>query len=574
MELGSGIIHRIIHPTAAHYEPPPTNPVHFDNANLTSQPPANWEASQLNPKNRVDSFGPLSHPAWRIDGCTGLGTQFYAIPLFLESIPPMRIDVFIPEQSSQSEQVRDLLDLDVAFHTKDRVRIQQLNVTRHILRALQYWTKSLADPAALFTSLPFGSRIVFKDLSLNVRAINIDVAPTYYLERQLLSASALSAMWADAVSLPLPDCVDISEVHVVEQVHDSVCLVLIGGRLWILKTLTSYTKYLYHELKLLLSAEPHPSIMSRPAHLVTKRCSFGSKVAVIGFTLEYHRYGTLRDVVPFLQGTGMLTPTEQFKWALQITLGVIHRRETSGTFYPDLRLDNVVLSKDRDAVMVDFEQRGVWCEFASPEVNAIEYVRILATDEELPDDVRDRYAERLEVLCPGFELLQNREEYTNPANGYNICWTSLSPQEQEASEVYMLGRVLWCIFEGASAPQQASIWQSYRREADVDFPEYRRTPPKLRALIDDCTRGRRATLNSKVGREGSRITFKDADGADNTGDIQRAAAAWWKREISWAEEFLTMREEARQAGRWRDNHFGRPSLRDVLKRLEELRDGP
>ena len=40
--------------------------------------------------------------------------------------------------------------------------------------------------------------------------------------------------------------------------------------------------------------------------------------------------------------------------------------------------------------MVDFEQRGVWCEFAAPEVNAIDYIRHLAVDEEIPGRIRER----------------------------------------------------------------------------------------------------------------------------------------------------------------------------------------
>ncbi|KAK2047107.1 hypothetical protein LZ31DRAFT_461316 [Colletotrichum somersetense] len=570
MELGSDIIHDIVHPTAAFSEAVQVRANHDDGGGSFQLPPADWEASQLNPKNRVDSLDPLPNPLWRIDGCTGLGTQFYVIPLFLRCVPPMRIDAFIPEQSSQPYEIRQLLDLDVAFHTKDRARVQELNISKHMLRALQLWTRALSEPEALFTSVPFGSRIVFKTLSLDIRAMEIDVAPTYYLERQLLSASALADMWG--ATIQLPECIDVSEVHVVEQIHDSVCLVRLHGRLWILKTLTSYTKYLYHELKLLLSAKPHPNIMSRPAHLVTKRCGFGSKVAVVGFTLEYHRYGTMRDIVPLQRIHDTFSPAEQFKWSIQITSGVLHHRKTSGTFYPDLRLDNVVMSKDRDAIMVDFEQRGVWCEFASPEINAIEYIRLLAIDEDIPDDVKDQYAEILRRMCPDFEALQNREEYTNPADGYNICWACLSPKEQEAAEVYMLGRVLWCIFEGASAPQQAAVWQSYRWEAEVDFPAYLRTPPKLRTLIDRCTGGRRSTLGNQIRRDGNRLVFNDCQQVADPGDIRTAAATWWKREISWAEEFLAMRENSKSTGQWDENHFGRPSLQEVLDELNKLRN--
>ncbi|OHE93046.1 hypothetical protein CORC01_11685 [Colletotrichum orchidophilum] len=572
MDLGSDIIHDIVHPTAAFTDVSVSEVEHHDSGIPRRLPPTDdWERSQLNPKNRIDSLDLLPNPLWRIDGCTGLGTQFYVLPLFIHPTPPLRLDAFIPEQSTQTHEIRQLLDLDVAFHTKDRARVQKLNISKHILRALQVWTKRQPDPEVLLRSVPFGSRIVFKDISLDVRAMEINIAPTYYLERQLLSASTLTDMWGPAVEIP--QCVDFSEVHVVGQIHDSVCLIQIKGRLWILKTLTSYTKYLYHELKLLLSAIPHQNIMSRPEHLITKRCTFGSKVAVIGFTLEYHHYGTLRDIVPLSRIHNTISQTEQLKWSMQIASGVMHHRKTSGTFYPDLRLDNIVLSKERNAVMVDFEQRGVWCEFASPEVNAIEYVRILATDDDIPEDIRDHYAGMLKRMCPDFESLQVREEYTNPTNGYNICWACLSPKEQEASEVYMLGRVLWCIFEGASAPQQASVWQSYRWETDVDFPAFLRTPPKLRSLIDRCTSGRRATLGNQIGREGNKIIFKGQENKAEPKDIRKAAAMWWKGEIAWAESFLAKRDRLALAGEWIENHFGRPTLQNVLDELEEIRHG-
>lgn len=42
--------------------------------------------------------------------------------------------------------------------------------------------------------------------------------------------------------------------------------------------------------------------------------------------------------------------------------------------------------------------------------------------------------------------------YDNPDHGYYNTWASLSSPEQEAAEVFMLGKVLWCIFEGVISP--------------------------------------------------------------------------------------------------------------------------
>jgi Protein tyrosine and serine/threonine kinase len=569
MELSSEAIHDIIHPTAAFAFQDVDVETTISDAPIDGDDSGtSWEESQLNPKNRVDSLDEHESQLWRIDGCTGLGTQFYLVPQFLDRVPPFRVDAFIPPQSLQPRFLRSILELDIAFHTKDKSRVRQLAISRLIVRKLQRWTRALPDPGAWYKSLRYGSRIVFLNLSLNLDSIDIQIADTWYLEQQLLSPLTLAAMWGPEINLP-PQ-IDFLEVHVVEQIHDSVCLVQIQGQLWILKALTSFTKYLYHELKQLLSITPHPNIVSSPGHLVTKLCTFGQSTKVIGFTLKYHQHGSLRDVVPFLRIHHQLSLSDEIKWSLQLARALEHLRLTSKTFYPDLRLDNIVLSDSSDAIMVDFEQRGVWAEFAAPEVNYIEYVRILAAYEDIPDDIRERYAAMLESMLPNYEALVHRESYTNPPESYNIPWLCLSPTEQEAAEVYMLGRVLWCLFEGVSAPQRSAVWQSYRWEADLEFPDYRRTPEPMRDLIDRCTRGRRGVLSRLIVRDGSQLVLRQQGPAAAESDIRRVAKEWWLAEIKTAEEFLNMRGHLMAQGEWEGNYFQRPTVSDVVEELRQF----
>ncbi|RNJ61286.1 hypothetical protein D7B24_000142 [Verticillium nonalfalfae] len=598
MELNPETIDTVIHPTAVlkRTTVPPSQP----KLKALSPVPADiaWDLSQLNPKNRIDSLAPLVTPYWRIDGCTSWGSQYYATPLFMASVPPMRIDVFIPDLSLQTRLVRDLLELDQAFHTKDRVRVSRLSVSMHILRRLQIWTMTIGGADQEFINgdgprrrrthserleyaekylchLPFGSRIVFDSLTLDINQINITVVPTFALEVYHFSVRQFEAAWGHDVTLP--PCVNITQVQLVEQIHDSTSIVRIDGQSYIFKALTSFPKYLYHELRILLTTKPHPNIMSRPVHLVTKRTRVGGKNAVLGFTLELHQHGTLRDIVPFLSSSNALTTEEQFKWAYQITSAVLHFRETSGTFYPDLRLDNIVLSESRDAIMVDFEQRGVWCEFASPEVNAIEYMRILATAENPPFDVtssQQPYRDIMERICPEYETLTRNEKYDNYTSSYNVSWESLTPREQEASEVYMLGRVLWCLFEGVSAPQKATIWVSYRWESHLQFPEYHRTPQRLRQLIDECTKGRRETLDNQILRVGNKLVLRadlEANVDTNPEVLIKVARDWWEKEVGWAEKYLADREAKKQNGTWDDNPYDRPTIRQVLQSLASIR---
>lgn len=174
-------------------------------------------------------------------------------------------------------------------------------------------------------------------------------------------------------------------------------------------------------------------------------------------------------------------------------------------------------------------------------------------------------------MVPEFDVLED-SRYTNPPDGYNVPWIALSPIEQEAAEVYMLGRVLWCIFEGVSGPQKAAVWQSYPWESDLEFPDFRRTPAEMRNLINECTRGRRQTLGgSTVVREGSRLVLKGVPlSQQSPKDVQDAARKFWQNELQIAEAFVEMRDQLKTQGKWVDNYYNRPTLRQVLAELKEF----
>jgi hypothetical protein len=563
MELSARAIQEVVHPTAA-----------FTSHDGSQQQPASlflsppWDQSLLNPKNRIDSLEVPEQPLWRVDGCTGLGTQYYTLPLFLPEVPPMRMDVFIPE--NQPALIRQQLDLDVAFHTKDAARLSRLAITKHIIRTLHLWVdthfKDLDTFADFYKSVPFGTRIVFENLSLDIRNIQVKVGMNHNLERQLLPLSGLAKFWGD--EFVFPQLIDFHEVHVVRILHDSVCLARIREQLVIFKALTSGAKYLYHELKTLCTLQSHPNVIAHPLHIVRKTCKFGGKKAIMGFTTFFHSKGSLRDLLPQLRIHNQLEQSDQLKWSVQLAAALEHLRHSSGTYYPDLRLDNIVLSENSNIVMIDFEQRGVWCEFAAPEVNSIEYIRFIAIDEEVEDEIREKYEGILGSLVPNFRDLE-ADRYTNPADGHNIPWVALSATEQEAAEVYMLGRVLWCIFEGVSGPQKAAVWQSYPWEPDLEFPEFRRTPHRLRGLIDRCTQGRRHTLSGIIERRGSRLILRNRDSEmQHAEEVKDAAGCFWANELQVAEDFLAMRQEQKAQGIWKENYYNRPTLKEVLIELE------
>lgn len=621
MDLTSEAIHDVIHPTAI-YEVPIDRLVPF--AGQTDPHEPAWEDSQLNIKNRIDSTAPLRSALWSIDGGAGLGTQYFAVATFIEDAPPMRFDVFISEKAMESRLIRQLLDLDDAFHARDRNRVQQQAIASYIVRALQIWTAEvygLERVKEMYYNQPFGTRIVFENLPLNVRDAKIVIGPMHNLEYHQLSPRELGEMWQMDVE-QMPPTVDIFSLVYVRQLQDSVCLVRYRGdegteTLWALKALISSVKYMYHELRNLLTMPPHPNVLGRPTKLVTKQTrSNARRTVVIGFLEPYYSGINLRDTLPVLRMNNMLRLGDQIGWAKQICSGLVHIRHKGNMYYADMRLDQIVMTPDNTRpVILDFEQRGVWCEFASPEVNALEYMRILASDDYDDDDddygddggcsgsggsssyvtvpnaaetaqlrnrgLRARYAALLGRLHPGWRDLGGADgHYHNPPHGYNVAWACLTPAEQERAEVYMLGRLLWCIFEGMSAPQRGAVWQSYRNEPEFEFPAFARTPPGLRGLIERCTAGRRPQLSGLVVRRGSRLEMRASPAGGRPGlepreamqpagreaeirTIRQVAAEFWREEIAWAEDFLLDRERKMGDGTWNENIFGRPSLEEV-----------
>lgn len=596
MDLHYAAVHDVIHPTAI---------FHSDSETVqTAGHPAvdtgisSWETSHLNPKNRIDSLDPPKAPLWRIDGCAGLGTQFYAVPTFIQDVPPLRFDVYISHDAVGSDYIRNVLDFNDVFHMRERSRIQRTGVCSYVLRALQSWTRKygMGRIKALYYEQPFGTRIMLANLLLDIRDVEVHVIQMHNIESHHLSPRQLTELWSPAIEA-LPPSIDIFNLTFVQQLHDSVCLVRCrgeegsglnaehgeGGDVWVMKALTSGVKYMYHELRVLLAMPSHPNIIAKPTRLVTKQSEWNkNKTLVVGFMVPYYAGGGLRDELPVLRMNGLLELKDQTRWATQICAGLLHIQEEAGTYYPDLRLDQIVVSSiDQRLVILDFEQRGVWCEFASPEINAIEYTRLLALDddaEHIHDGPNEPYTGTLTRLLPGWEeLCFNEDHYKNPPRGYNVPWLCLTRAEQEYAHVYMLGRLLWCLFEGMSAPQRGAIWASYRNEPEFDFPEFRRTPPALRALIDACTRGRRGQLSSLVVRKGSKLVLRreeesGSDGGDGTPEeITAVATGFWKQEVKWAGAFLAEREAKMADGTWEANVFGRPTLREVARALDEFR---
>jgi hypothetical protein len=560
MDLSASLLETVGFPTFAFSdtnEPP--------SSSYPTDPPPSWTTSSLNLKNRLDSLELPTDVGWRIDGAVDCGTHFYTIPTcLLPDLVPLRIDTYIPDQTELSPYLRDVLRSNVSVHLRSH-RIASLGICQHICRALDRWSRRDPEFPAMFRALPFGSRIIFENVAKDVKVMRISVVASHDLERQLLSIQALQSMW-QLPQTSWPEEIDLYKLRLRSQIHDSISLVQIPNEchrpsenIFVFKSTTGDPKYMYHELKVLLTMPPHPNVITRPLYVVTKESRFGGKRGVCGFILRHHPQGTIRDIIPSRAMNGTLTLNDQFKWARQITSALIHIHERAGLFYPDLRPDNILLSSPDEGsnlILVDFEQRGNWFAWCPPEILYMEYLEHLATF--LPPGAqRARYHNLLrdqQQLSP--ESLSGspgskKSTYQNPPYGYYKAWLSLTSPEKEAAEVYMLGKMLWCIFEGV-CNVRSSIWTSYLYEPTIEFPAFCHTPRALRGCIRKCTAGapewHQARDSPRMVRVGSKLYPHGKTGlkgevtgtARETWDVARQ---YWKEEVSKMETFLQMRKQ-------------------------------
>ena len=568
MELDSENIAGVLYPIAAFGNlSTSSNDVPYKAPGRTQLNHIPWETSMLNPKNRIDSLAEPLNAKWIVDGSAGNGTQFYTVPTFLRRRIPMRIDTFIPERKEILVALQSDLGIGSAFYTRDG-RVAQLGIARYIVRVLDHWSGQIPDFEAFYHSLPFGSRIMFQNVEADIRAVRIQILQTHFLEKQLLSIESLRAMW-NIPPASWPENTDLADITLVKQLHDSVSLVKHAGQTRIMKSLTSSPKYLYHELKVLLTMEPHPNIVSKPPYLIVKRCNFGGKIAVVGFLLDYYSAGTLRDVLSFRRASHSLRLQDQIKWSIQLTEALVHIRADE-IMYCDLRLDNIVLAEPGERlVMIDFEARGVGTFTSAPEINYLEYILSLAhdTSESIAENEHECFQQLREIAINGRSVPALTEMYRNPQHGYCISWLCLSEAEREAAQVYMLGKVLWGIFEGVGSPDKGVLVEHCREDA-MEFPQWRNTPAAIRELISACCVCSKPRTRFPLVRKGRRLCLRNADGEGTADQVRDAAVRWWRDELRDAREFV----EQRTGGSAGVGHISssRPKLEDVLVALKSF----
>ena len=557
--------------------------IYASSARQRSHSPDDSSPSALELDSQIEGLHQSATVTWQIDGGEFDGAQFFAIPNFARGRTPIRVDTFIPESDDHPPSLRKALQSNSSM-LLESTRVGSSALSQHIVNALNFWSNSLADFEETYMKLPFGSQILIEDIRSDVRLMRIQLLPKQELEQQLMSIKALQALWC----LPedkWPEVLDISNLELIQQPFPTITLVHVAGggeKIFVFKSMPDDIKYFYHELKVLLMMDSHPNVIARPHYLVTKRCGFGGKSGVCGFVLDYHPSGTLRDRL-CRNHHASIKATDQFRWAKQLTSALIHIHQTFPGFFSNLKLNNIVMAlegQSLQAMLIDFEQRLGPSSWSPPEVHYVGYLCHLASFSPSTSD-KLRYTNLIQSYIPDWKPLDKKSRYQNPKDGYCDPWPVFTPEEQEAAQVFMLGKLLWCIFERTSSVNTIITRDTFREEScDQSFPEFRLSPSKLQDCIRRCTsgaaewRGRHAGLVRKGNLIVPRDRVDDDDDPVSVGEVEEAARIWWMEEIRTAERYIEARVRQRKGtatvedGLILGSALQRPKLKEVLAILE------
>jgi len=606
MELSGHIFTDVLSPLAAFTDRPPSigkGPGQSQEGvpAVDDDPP--WEASFLNPQSRINSLTPRYQPKWRVDGVDVDGRRFFATPTFGIGKPPLRIDVYLPPPEDCPGHLKDVLKPDALLYMS-RSGVSALPITQHLLRALENWSSRLVGFESQYLNMPYGSQILVTSITTNLDEMSseIHLCPSYDVEQAMLSVESLQSMWGLPESA-WPPLLEWDELQFQRQLHESITLVTVSGRTqigksFVFKSLTRDQRYMYNELKMLLTLPPHPNIISRPAYVVTKRGRFGGKKGVCGFLIEYFLFGSLKQHL-YDVGAGALpqvTLKQRFEWSTEITSALIHVNSHPAGFYPDLKPDNVVLRPSGsspgqlDAVLLDLEQRGGWYSWSPPEVAYTEYLEVVFIGlEDEHTEVCDEIQELLEASVPQWAPGSQHDRYHNSDGGFSAPWLALLRRKNqsgsldlERAQAFMLGKLLWCIFEGTPWVRCGIDHELLQdnggpnNEMRLQFPEFRKTPQELRRLIQRCTEGapewEKGRTTCVLELQSGRLVARDQRNA------QDVAREYWVAEVERAKDFLGgLKPDTRAqlgeglAGRaLRESITRRPTLAEIRQELERM----
>jgi hypothetical protein len=163
--------------------------------------------------------------------------------------------------------------------------------------------------------------------------------------------------------------------------------------------------------------------------------------------------------------------------------------------------------------------------------------------------------------------------------GWYFPWLTSTLEERESAAIFMLGKALWCLFEGVGNAD-IILGRSHMYEAEQRFPEFRRTPKPLQDLIRDCTAGAREWIDGPIKiyrREGKVYPLGKAglngEPEASSEETKKAIKTFWQNEMTKAEAFFGARMRYDSGGASESDlqllhYLRRPKFEAVLQSLK------
>ncbi|KAK3898980.1 U-box domain-protein 33 [Staphylotrichum tortipilum] len=565
MDLTSAVFTTILSPVAAFLPPPEQTPTLPPPTPQPGSSPPLRPTSPPPPPSTPPSPKASPHRHWEITAISPTGTLFLATPSFTLHRPPLRIDICVPPPEAFPPSLRALVKPDRGMIGLSSAR----EMTTWLGGVLENWlVEQGGEVERQWWGLPFGS-VVVVDFEDGGEVPGVRLVARYGVEQGMVGVEVLRGMWDgwDGVEV-----VEWERLGLRTQVHETVAVVEVDGEGELaFKSVLRGQRWMYNELKMLLGLAPHPNVVPRPRGVVVKKSRFGGRKGVCGFLLEWYPLGSLRERLLREDYFETMSVAQMFRWAVQITEALIHINGHHAGFYPDLKPDNIMLREDPesgmlDAVLIDLEQRGGWFAWSPPEVAYIEYLELLVADPRMPEgEAKEGMIEQLREYYgnPGWTPGPGSQLYDNPDGGFSGPWLALLSKAQKLgsralnrAQVFMLGKLLWCIFEGQPLVR-CGIDHEILRDPDpgdtarrvervMAFPEFKRSPEAVRPLIEVCTTGAPEWDTSRPRPSGvvlrSGKLYPATVGADPSlliaDNTLRAVKSFWQYEVERARTYL------------------------------------
>ena len=130
---------------------------------------------------------------WKVFSST-FGVRFNAAPMALQPMPPLGIEIIIPDQSEWPAELWRSLNAPDSVHMRDS-RIASLGITQHLCAALEYWAGRMPNFGTACRNWPFYSSLVASKVTVRPEDMQFQLRLNESLPERLMSITTLSHLW-------------------------------------------------------------------------------------------------------------------------------------------------------------------------------------------------------------------------------------------------------------------------------------------------------------------------------------------------------------------------------------------